>query len=69
MNQWKILFFRYRKVLKNVVLLCTVFVAIYSKTERVRFLSLGVASGILVIELAESFDRIKKTEPEKVSEE
>jgi len=69
MDQWKVLFFKYRQVLKNVVLLFAVFVAIFSKTERVRFLSLGVASGILVIELAESVDRIKKTETKSVSEE
>ena len=69
MDQWQILFFRYRKVLKNAVLLCAVFVAIFSKTEKVRSLSLGVAAGVLVIELGESIDRIKKAEAKKVSEE
>ena len=69
MAQWKVSYVKYRLVLKNAVLLCAVFVAIFSKTEKVRSLSLGVASGILVIELGESIDRIKKAEAKKVSEE
>lgn len=69
MDQWRVLFFKYRKVLKSAVLLCAVFVAIFSKTEKIRSLSLGVAAGVLVIDLGESVDRIRKNEVKKISEE
>jgi hypothetical protein len=69
MDQLKVLFLKYRKVVKNAAILCAVCIAIFSKTEKIRSLSLGVAAGILLIEFAESIDRAKKTDMKQLSEE
>ncbi len=59
-------YYKYRLVLINVLLLATICTAILANTDKVRSLSLGLAIGIVIVNIGESISRIRSNESKKL---
>jgi hypothetical protein len=68
MEQMQYLYLKYRNVMMNAVLLCAILFAIQGKNDTVRSLSLGLASGIALVQLGESINRLKSRGTKQVSQ-
>jgi hypothetical protein len=52
-------YYKYRSVMINVVLFGVIATAILAKSDLVRSLSLGMASGIVLVNIGESISRLR----------
>ncbi len=67
MEQLQYLYFKYRQIIINAVLFCAIIVAFLNKTETIRSLSFGLASGIALITLGESINRLIRNDTNTAS--
>ena len=59
-------YYKFRPVLINALLLVTISSAILANTDKVRSLSLGVAIGIVLVNIGESISRLRGNESKKL---
>ena len=59
-------YYKYRPVLINMILLVTLATAILSHSEKVRSLSLGLAVGVVLVNIGESVARLRGNNSKKV---
>ncbi len=65
-------YYKFRPVLINVMLLVAITIAMLANTDKVRSLALGIAIGIVIVNIGESINRLrsngnKKLQAERIS--
>ena len=60
------IYYKYRHIIVNFLLLCSIAVAILAASEKMRSLSLGFAAGIVMINIGESISRLRIREDKKL---
>ena len=58
---------RFRPVLVNMIILCSICISILAKSETMRSFSLGLAAGIVVVNLGQNISSIRNEEDRKKS--
>ncbi len=56
---------KFRPVLVNALLLVTICIAILANNDKIRSLSLGLALGIVLVNIGESISRLRSNESKK----
>ncbi len=69
MEQLHIFYLKYRHIMMNAVLLGAIVVCFLAKSDGVRSLAFGLASGIALIELGESISRVRSNDTKAISQE